>query len=178
MKRKWSALAVFMLLAAGSLAAADLPPGKWWRRPEVAKQINLTEDQKSKLDQVFNGAAPELIDLRADVEKQNLALRNELDVATPSKQNVMKAADRVNIARGRLFARELALLVDLRGVLSAEQWNKLRSELDRRDEMQGGRGGRGGQMRRDGQGGRGPGGPMGGPPPMDGGPGGPRPPQQ
>lgn len=174
--KKWSAIALLMLLGAGTLAAADLPPGKWWRRPEVAKQINLTEDQKSRLDQVFNAAAPDLVDLRAEMEKSNIVLRNELDVAQPNRQNVLKAADRVNAARGRLFAREIALLVDLRAVLSTDQWTKLRNELDRRNAMDE-RDGRGGQMRRDGQGRRpGPGGPPMGPPPMDG--GGPRPPQE
>ena len=30
--------------------AADLPPGKWWRRPEIVQKLELTEDQQNRLD--------------------------------------------------------------------------------------------------------------------------------
>ncbi|HET7712836.1 MAG TPA: periplasmic heavy metal sensor [Thermoanaerobaculia bacterium] len=116
----------------GSMAASaqQLPQGKWWRRSELVQALSLTEEQQAKLEGVFRGAASELIDLRADVEKQMVALRGELDQPQLNRANIQRNAARLNEARGRLFERELMMLVDMRGVLSETQWNRMRTELE------------------------------------------------
>lgn len=132
----WAALAMTL---AGALSAAPLPPGKWWRRPEFVKQLDLSDDQQTKLDVIFRTASSELIDLRGDVEKLSIALRGELDQPQINRDAVRKFANRLSEAQGRLFERELMMLVDMRGVLSNDQWARLRSELDRERPPYGGR---------------------------------------
>lgn len=127
-------IAIALLTLAGS-AFAQLPPGKWWRRPDVINQLALTEDQQTRLDGIFRGSANDLIDLRADVEKQNVALRGELDQPQLNRTNIQHIAHALNEARGRLFERELAMLVDMRAVLSDQQWNRMRTALDRLKEQ-------------------------------------------
>ena len=112
------------------LAFAQMPPGKWWQRPDIVRELGITEEQQTKLDAVFRASANELIDLRGEVEKQNVALRGELDQPALNRANIQKVAARLSEARGRLFERELTMLVDMRGVLSADQWNHMRSMLD------------------------------------------------
>ena len=119
------------LFIGSTVMAADLPPGKWWRRPDVVRMLSLTDDQQSRLEATFRGAAADLIDLKAEVDKQSVTLRGELDQPVLNRQNVQKAGSRLNEARSRLFARELMLLVDMRAVLSDEQWKRMRAELDR-----------------------------------------------
>jgi hypothetical protein len=123
-------LAAALLLATLS-AGAQLPPGKWWRRPEVIQQLGLTDDQQQRLDVVFRNSANDLIDLRADVEKQSVALRSELDQAQLNRANIQRVAARLNEARGRLFERELMMLIDMRGVLSDPQWSRMRAQIER-----------------------------------------------
>jgi len=126
-----------MLLSATTILAADLPPGKWWRRPEIVNQLALTEDQQNKLETIFRTSASDLIDLKGEVEKQNIALRGELDQPKLDRTRIRAAAAHLSEARSKLFERELMLLVDMRGVLSETQWNKMRTALDRRDEQRG-----------------------------------------
>lgn len=128
-RRVFFAAALLVLVAAS--AAAQLPPGKWWRRPEIAQQLALTEEQQSRLDGVFRSSASELIDLRGDVEKASIALRAELDQPQLNRANIQRVAAHLSEARGRLFGRELMMLVDMRGVLTDEQWNRMRAQLDR-----------------------------------------------
>lgn len=111
-----------------------MPPGKWWRRPNVVQRLQLTAEQQNRLDEIFerNGAA--LIDLKASVEKATLALRTELERPQLSREGVQRAAERVNEARGELFERELMMLVDMRGVLSLDQWREVRDTLGRQNE--------------------------------------------
>ena len=128
--KRWT-LALLALLLATSTLAADLPPGKWWRRAEISQYLGLTTEQQNKLENIWLGSSSELIDLRGEVEKQNIALRIELDRPQLDRRAVSAAAGRVNIARGRLFERELMMLVDMRGVLSDAQWARMRNVLDR-----------------------------------------------
>src|SRR5688572_5887182 len=138
MKRQMFAL---LFLAGSSIALAappappegGLPPGKWWRRPEIVERLQLSSEQQTRLDQAFKQHATQLVDLKADVEKSSIELRNELDDATPQRGEVQKLATRVSDARARLFERELMMLLDMRSVLTADQWTRVRQVIDRRD---------------------------------------------
>ena len=122
---------IALLLAATTLPAQQLPPGRWWRAPRIVETLGLTDEQQTRLEAIFRGAANELIDRKADVEKQSVALRGELDQRQLNRQAVQQIAVRLSEARSRLFEREVMMLVDMRGVLNEEQWTRLRAELDR-----------------------------------------------
>jgi Spy/CpxP family protein refolding chaperone len=125
------ALTFALLLIAGSAFAQALPPGKWWRRPEIVQSLNLSEEQQDRLERIFRDSAIDLIDLKADVDKASIALRGELDRPQLDRAAIHRVAMRLSEARGRLFDRELTMLVEMRGVLSDPQWNRMRNELDR-----------------------------------------------
>ncbi|MFA6955518.1 MAG: periplasmic heavy metal sensor [Thermoanaerobaculia bacterium] len=117
-----------------------MPKGKWWRMPEVSKELKLTADQQTKLDAIFNSSSTELIDLKADVDKLGIELRAQLEKSQSAKKDVLSVAQKLGMARGRLFEREIAMMVDMKSVLNDEQWSVLREKLEQRanrmrDEM-------------------------------------------
>jgi Spy/CpxP family protein refolding chaperone len=112
-------------------AFAQLPPGKWWRRPEIVRTLNLTDEQQDRLESIFRSSATDLIDLKAEVDKSAIALRGELDRPQLDRAAIHRVAMRLSEARGRLFDRELTMLVEMRGVLTDPQWNRMRNEIDR-----------------------------------------------
>jgi Skp family chaperone for outer membrane proteins len=136
--RKRLFFAVALIACAALAEAQQLPPGKWWRRPEIIQQLQLTADQQERLDEVFRGAANELIDAKADVDKLHVAIRGELDRAQLRKGELQRLAAQLSGARGRLFERELMMLVDMRGVLSEQQWTRIRTFLDRAQDRRDG----------------------------------------
>jgi Spy/CpxP family protein refolding chaperone len=123
--------AAVVLVFAASAFAQNLPPGKWWRRPEIVQSLNLAEEQQNKLETIFRTASGDLIDLRGEVEKQNIALRGDLDQSQLDRATIRRDAQRLSDARTRLFERELMMLVDMRAVLNDSQWDRMRSQLDR-----------------------------------------------
>ena len=131
MTRRIALAALLMLVASAALAQVNLPPGKWWRRPDVIQLLNLSEDQQDRLERVFQSSANDLIDLRGEVEKQSIALRAALDRPQLDREQVLRISQRLNDARGRQFQRELMMLVDMRTVLTDLQWNRMRNALDR-----------------------------------------------
>lgn len=123
-------LFTFALLVATS-ALAQLPPGKWWRRGDIIQTLGLTEDQQDRLDGIFRGAANDLIDTKAEIDKGSIALRGELDKPQLDRNAIRAIAQRINQARSRKFERELMMFADMRGVLTDPQWSHMRNELDR-----------------------------------------------
>ncbi|HEV7242543.1 MAG TPA: periplasmic heavy metal sensor [Thermoanaerobaculia bacterium] len=125
------------LLACAAIAQGQgLPPGKWWQRPAVIQELQLTNEQQDRLDEIFRGAANDLIDARGAIEKLQIAIRGELDRSQVRKPELLRLANQLSDARGKLFERELVMLIDMRAVLNEQQWTRMRRILDR---MQGNR---------------------------------------
>jgi len=119
---------ILAALVAGTMgvqAQHEMPQGRWWRRPAIAAKLELTREQQQKLDEVFQNAANELIDAKADVRKIQVALRAELERATVRRDEVRRVGAQLNAARAKLFDRELMMLVDMRSVLDEHQWTQL-----------------------------------------------------
>lgn len=130
--RKSRILAIAALLVTTALAEAQqMPQGKWWRRDEVVRNLQLSTAQQEKLDAVFRDAADELIDAKAAVDKLQIALRAELDRPQLRRQELQRLAGQLSQARGKLFEREVLMLADMRGVLEPQQWTQLRQFIDR-----------------------------------------------
>jgi len=73
--------------------------GKWWQNSEVAKKLQLGGGQTTQLDQIFYDHRLKLIDYGAEMEKEDLKLEREFTMMN----------------------------LDLRKVLSLEQWRQLKS---------------------------------------------------
>jgi Spy/CpxP family protein refolding chaperone len=127
-------IAVAVLACAAVASGQGMPPGKWWQRPELIRELQLTSEQQDRLDEIFRNAANDLIDAKGDVEKLQIAIRGELDRPQVRKAELMRIAGQLSAARGRLFERELMMLVDMRAVLNEKQWMKMRTKLDRMQE--------------------------------------------
>ena len=129
-------LAATLLLAAAFASAQNMPPGKWWQRQELVRELQLTAEQQDKLDDIFRAAANGLIDAKAEVEKLQIAMRSEIDRPQIRRADILRIAKQLGDARGVLFEREIAMMLDMHGVLNEQQWNRMRAVLDRRDQMQ------------------------------------------
>ena len=123
--------------------------GRWWDNPEMAKNLNLQADQIQKMDEIFQQNRLKLIDLHASVQKEEAALDPLLGADTPDETKVLAQIDRVAQARAELEKSNARMLLEIRQVMTGDQWTKLKAA--RAERMS--------------HGGRGPGGPGNGPPP-------------
>ena len=106
--------------------------GKWWKDSDVASKLQLGDDQISRLDQIFYEHRMKLIDYTADMEKQDLKLQSLLDADVPNDGQVQSQVDQVLAARGHV-EREFTLMnLDLRKVLSLDQWHQLKAIREKR----------------------------------------------
>jgi protein CpxP len=111
--------------------AADL--GKWWKSSEVASALALTAPQVQKIEQTFLEHRLKLIDLHADLEREEVRLQPLVDADQPDEAQVGAAIDRVVAARGRLEKANTMMMLAVRRVLSLDQWHKLEAIKQERE---------------------------------------------
>jgi len=101
--------------------------GKWWQNSDIAKKLQLSDDQIGQLDQTFYDHKVKLIDFGAEMEKQDLKLQTLLDADVPNEGQVEAQVDQVLAARGHLEREYTLMNLDLRKVLSLDQWRQLKT---------------------------------------------------
>lgn len=124
--------------------------GRWWNDPRMAQQLGLTDQQKHQMDDIFLQHRLKLIDLNANLEKQETLLHPLIEADQPDEARILSQIDAVAQARADLEKANARMLFDIRKTLTPDQWQKLKAM--REDH-------RPGKMMRDGH--RGPGGPPG-----------------
>ena len=114
-------------------------PGRWWDNPNVAQQVGVTDDQKKKLDDIFQQHKLQLIDLKAAVEKQQAIMQPLIEAEQPDEAKILSQIDAIAQARANLEKDYARMLFSMRTVLTADQWKKLRTmaqdRMGQRDGM-------------------------------------------
>jgi len=101
--------------------------GRWWKNSEIAKKLQLNENQVTQLDQIYYDHRLKLIDYGAEMEKEDLKMQTLLDADVPNEGQINSQVDQVLNARGRLEREYTMMNLDLRKVLSVDQWRQLKS---------------------------------------------------
>jgi protein CpxP len=101
--------------------------GAWWKNSDVVKELQLTDAQVKQIEQTFLDYRLKLIDLRADLERQETKLQPLLEADQPNEQQVGSQVDAVVAARGKLEKTNTMMMLAIRRVLSVDQWKKLQS---------------------------------------------------
>jgi Spy/CpxP family protein refolding chaperone len=104
------------------------PAGRWWTNPAMVEKLGLSADQKSKIDAVFQQSRLKLIDLNANLQKEQATLEPLLEAEHPDESKVLAQIDRIAQARGELEKANARMLLGFRGVLTQDQWRKLQSD--------------------------------------------------
>ena len=114
-----------------------VPPGTWWKNPEVVTALSLTADQQKKLDDTFLQSRIGLIHLHASLEEEQLKLEPLLNANPPDQAKSLAQISKIADLRADLEKSNAKMLLSLRGVLTADQWTKLQAEQRSRHERPG-----------------------------------------
>jgi periplasmic protein CpxP/Spy len=117
--------------------------GRWWNNPDLVAKLKLTDAQRKAMDDTMQQHRETLIDLRATVEKAEVALQPLMSEDQPNESQILAQIDKVAQARAELEKANARFLLAIRSKLSQEQWKQLRA--DRASHMAGRNWGAGGQ---------------------------------
>ena len=104
------------------------PAGRWWGNPELAQKLGITTDQQKKMDDILQQHRLRLVDLHATLDKEELILEPLVSADQPDETRILAQIDKVAQARADLEKANARMLLDIRRVLTQEQWQKLKAE--------------------------------------------------
>lgn len=104
------------------------PPGIWWKNPDLIQKLSITADQQKRMDDIFQQSRLQLIDLKANLEKQEVTLEPMLAANPPDTNKVLAQIDKIAQARADLEKANAKMLLGIRTVLTPDQWTKLQDE--------------------------------------------------
>ena len=117
------------------------PPGIWWHNPDLIQKLTLTPDQQKRMDDILQQSRLQLIDLRANVEKQEVLMEPMLAANPPDTNKILAQIDHTAQARAELEKANAKMLLGIRNVLTPDQWTKLQAERQEHRSMRMRRGG-------------------------------------
>lgn len=134
--------AAFAVLLAVLLPAMAFAQGKWWQSERFQRELHLSADQISRIEEVFQAALPELRRQKKALDQLEKELSRLIDTSA-DEDAVMSEADRVESVRAELSKARTRMLLRMRRVLTAEQraklgvlheqWERERKHQDRQD---------------------------------------------
>ncbi len=116
----------------GGMGELEIPHGKWWRMPEVAKKLDLTSKEQQKLNDLFVQSRRQLIDLKSNVEKEKLELEMILDQQNFDESACMDQFKKFEHARANLANERFRFLVEVRKLLGLDRYRQLKTEFRHR----------------------------------------------
>ena len=105
----------------------------WWRDAQFQKDLSLSTEQATRIDNVFQSTIPLLRQKKAELDQQEAAL-SHLIAGNADEGLVVRQVDKVEAIRAHLNKTRTLMLLRMRQVLSPDQrvqLNKLHEEVER-----------------------------------------------
>jgi Spy/CpxP family protein refolding chaperone len=117
--------------APGVAPAPHAPPapprelGRWWKNSDIVRELQISDAQISQIEQAFLDHRLKLIDLKAEVERQETRLQPLIEADQVDEAKVSAQIDQLLAARAKLEKANVMMMLSIRKVLTVEQWKKL-----------------------------------------------------
>jgi Spy/CpxP family protein refolding chaperone len=117
---------VLVLILSSPAMGQTMPSGKWWKDPDIVKQLNLTSGEVKKLDKLFVQTRRRLIDLKNRVEKEQFEYQTLMESPKLDESAVNRQLVKLEDARSDLNAERSRFLVGVRKILGRDRFQKLK----------------------------------------------------
>lgn len=119
-----------------------VPPGTWWKNPEIASNLGLSAEQQKKMDDVFLQSRLQLIQTKASLEEEQVKLEPLLNTNPFDQSRAFAQISKIADLRAELEKTDAKMLLSLRSLLTPDQWTKMQAQI-RQHRGQAGEGMRG-----------------------------------
>jgi Spy/CpxP family protein refolding chaperone len=128
-----------LVLPLGAQNVSETPHGRelpfnWSLNPDIAREVGITDSQIKQIGSVFEVNRRTVQELRDEVGKREAELQAALDAGTVDLAQAEKALDAVLESRNRLAKTQTMIMIQMRLILSNDQWHKM-SDLQRKSQQ-------------------------------------------
>lgn len=122
-------LLVLMLFPLTAMGQKSMPHGKWWYSENIVKKLDLTKGEINLLDNIYTQSRRKLIELKSEVEKERFEYETLMESEDMKESEVMSQAKKLETVRAKLSTERSRFLLEVRKVLGAERFRKLKSSF-------------------------------------------------
>lgn len=127
LKRIFTAILLFSMTALPNVVMCqDAPMGKWWHNPHMSKQLNLTDEEKNKLDEQYVESRRRMIDLKRNVERERFELETLIESEKLDEDTTKKQFKKLDKARTDLAGERFKFLMESRKILGNERFKAVK----------------------------------------------------
>ena len=100
---------------------APRPPSRWWTTEKYRQELRLTPEQSAEIEQIVQGSMARLKGDKEDLDRAQSDFRQLMERPSASERELLKAAERLEMARYSISKERTTMLVRIHSVLSPEQ---------------------------------------------------------
>ncbi len=134
------ALLVICLTVLPVAAQQNIPGGKWWQMPAVAKRLNLSARETRQIDDTYRESRRRMIRLKADLETEQMELQCLIEDPELNEPTAMTQYRKLDKARSELGLERFRFFLEVRKIVGHERFNTLMRlrEMRQKRMMRGG----------------------------------------
>jgi Spy/CpxP family protein refolding chaperone len=119
-------LTLITLLILASLAMGQtMPNGKWWKDSDIARELNLTSKDVTKLDKLFVKSRRQMIELKNRVEKEQFEYQNLMESKNLDEAAINRQLAKLEKARSDLNEARSHFVLGVRKILGRDRFQRL-----------------------------------------------------
>lgn len=97
----------------------------WWEDTSIVEQLNLNDEQKSKIEEISSTYKGKLEEMRPGVDEKRKAFMGAMGNPDSTRGDIMKAYDEMWDTKYKMKKAMLEVKLDIRAVLTPDQITKL-----------------------------------------------------
>ena len=97
------------------------PPPEWWKNAKYVQELKLTAEQSAELDQIIQPSRARLAADKEDLDRAESDFRQLMARPNAPQRELLKAADRLEMARYSIAKERTMMTVRIHSVLTPEQ---------------------------------------------------------
>lgn len=121
---------VAAVLLVGSPAPAAAQSFKWWQHEKFQRELVLSPEQVTRLEEIFQAAGPAMRTNKTAVDRLQAELAAMVQDARADEATATELIIRLEAARGDLGRTRALMLYRMRRVLTSDQHTKLKVLFD------------------------------------------------
>lgn len=109
------------------------PPARWWSNEKYRQELKLTAEQSAEIEKIFQASIGRLKEDKESLDRAQSDFRQLMARSTTGERELLKAADRLEMARYSLNKERTMMLVRIHSVLTPDQRKGLEAISKRSD---------------------------------------------
>jgi Spy/CpxP family protein refolding chaperone len=97
------------------------PPSRWWTTEKYRQELRLTGEQSAEIERIVQGSMARMKGDKEDLDQAQNDFRQLMERPNASERELLKAAERLEMARFSISKERTTMLVRIHSVLTPEQ---------------------------------------------------------